>query len=197
MEDKLCREHIDTRRDVVPPEHYGLLEGYAHLLHHLGSKSKRVSHSTSHAESLIACKSHQTTHLLNMRITEIVASHMLSRLHRVKLTALTIAQDQNIVALPMDHVTDCNDLFLLATGQKGIPTDKSQRLTILSIREERLSGRIRRFYHYPTTSIVSDSLTKPGTFPLLLRFLSSGFMSVVVAKDKHISARQVLSLIHI
>ena len=64
---------------------------------------------------------------------------------------------------------------------------------ILSIREERLSGRIRRFFHYPTTSIVCDSLTKPGTFPLLLRFLSSGHMSVIVGSDKHISVRQVNS----
>eukprot|EP00959_Pyramimonas_sp_CCMP1952_P145828 3053215-Pyramimonas_sp.AAC.1 len=57
---------------------------------------------------------------------------------------------------------------------KGIPVDKTQRLSILSLREDRLSGRVRRFYHWPTEVMVMDSLTKPGQFPQMQDYLLSG-----------------------
>ena len=76
----------------------------------------------------------------------------------------------------LDVVTDCYDLFQLVTGQKGIPADKTQRLSILSLREDRLSGRIRRVYHWPTEVMVMDGLTKVGIYPQLMSFLSCGII---------------------
>eukprot|EP00959_Pyramimonas_sp_CCMP1952_P252447 5274503-Pyramimonas_sp.AAC.1 len=56
----------------------------------------------------------------------------------------------------------------------GIPVDKTQRLSILSLREDRLSGRARRMYHWPTVLMVMDALTKVGVFPHMMDYLLSG-----------------------
>eukprot|EP00959_Pyramimonas_sp_CCMP1952_P093202 1951079-Pyramimonas_sp.AAC.1 len=45
---------------------------------------------------------------------------------------------------------------------KGIPVDKTQRLSIPSLREDRLSGKVRRMYHWPTELMAMDALTKVG-----------------------------------
>ena len=82
--------------------------------------------------------------------------------------------DLGAFILPVHCVTDCNDLLELATGERGIPADKSQRLSVLSIREERLSGRCRLFSHVPTDVMLADALTKLGTFPVFLKFQSTG-----------------------
>ena len=83
-------------------------------------------------------------------------------------------QDDGKAAFPIDLVTDCYDLFQLITGMKGIPVDKTQRLSILSLREDRLSGRVRRMYHWPTELMIMDALPKVGVFPQMMDYLTSG-----------------------
>ena len=95
--------------------------------------------------------------------------------------------------VPCDVATDCNDLFELACGQRGIPSDKSQRLAVLSIREDRLSGRTRAFFHWPTSIMLAGALTKPGTFPQMMRFLSTGVFEITdFIGDRHIKRRVLL-----
>eukprot|EP00959_Pyramimonas_sp_CCMP1952_P347627 7281570-Pyramimonas_sp.AAC.1 len=83
-------------------------------------------------------------------------------------------QDEGRAMIPIDIVTDCYDLYQVTTGLKGIPVDKTQRLTIFSLREDRLSGRIRMIYHWPTEIMIMDALTKQGTFPQMQDYLQSG-----------------------
>ncbi len=77
-------------------------------------------------------------------------------------------QEQNQSIIPVDHVTDCMDLFDLVTNIKGLSNDKAQRLDILALREDRITRRIRNFVHVPTKAILADGLTKDGTFEQLL-----------------------------
>ena len=67
----------------------------------------------------------------------------------------------------MDHLTDCYDFWQLVCEEKGIPSDKSSRVAILSMREEIISGRIRGFVHLPTELMLADGPTKIGIFDLL------------------------------
>ena len=62
--------------------------------------------------------------------------------------------------LPVDAYIDCMDLWDLACGIKGMPQDKSQRLGVLAIREERRTLRLRRLYHIRTRYMLADMLTK-------------------------------------
>eukprot|EP00959_Pyramimonas_sp_CCMP1952_P421206 8823563-Pyramimonas_sp.AAC.1 len=83
-------------------------------------------------------------------------------------------QEEGRPILPIDIVTGCYDLVQCVTGMKEIPVDKTQRLSILSLREDRLPGRVRRFYHWPTEVTAMDSLTKQGIFPQMQDYLISG-----------------------
>ena len=73
------------------------------------------------------------------------------------------------------HYADCMDFGQLCCGGKGIPSDMGSRLASLSMREERLSGRIRAFIHIPTEIMLVDALTKVGPYPVLMRHLTTGF----------------------
>ena len=75
------------------------------------------------------------------------------------------------------------DLWELACGLKGIPQDKSQRLGVLSIREERRCLRLRRLFHIRTKWMAADQLTKTSgqDSKELYRLVSNGFYDI---KDK-------------
>lgn len=62
--------------------------------------------------------------------------------------------------IPHDHFVDCMDLWELSCGLRGVPQDKSQRLGILAIREERRSFRLHRLYHIVTHFMLADPMTK-------------------------------------
>ena len=76
--------------------------------------------------------------------------------------------------VPVDHVTDCMDLFELVTNVKGLSNDKAQRLAILALREDRITRRIRNFIHIPTKAMLADGLTKDGVFEQLLYCATTG-----------------------
>ena len=95
-----------------------------------------------------------------------------------KVTPLTLMQlqDSGLCPVMIDQLVDCMDLWDLACGRKGIPQDKSQRLAVLAIREERRTQRIRRFVHLTTRWMLADLLTKWAgrDSDSLLELLSSG-----------------------
>ena len=91
--------------------------------------------------------------------------------------------------LPIDHATDCMDVFELATGAKGLSNDKTQRIVVMSIREDRLSGRVRTLMHWPTSIMLADGFTKTGVFRQLLFFATTGMITLKLGQDKFIRLR--------
>eukprot|EP00959_Pyramimonas_sp_CCMP1952_P150748 3154860-Pyramimonas_sp.AAC.1 len=81
--------------------------------------------------------------LIAARLTELFCQMVLPP--RTTITAhdmLELSQN-DITIKPHDAVTDCMDLFELITGGRGIPFDKSQRVAIMALREDRVHHRIR------------------------------------------------------
>ena len=146
--------------------------GVGQPLAHSARKSKRISNSTSHGETLAAINASQLINLVSLRFTELYCLSTFSRNPTTKY--LLHLQTHNLVCIPCDITTDCMDLYELVCGLKGIPSDKSQRLCILCLREDRLSRRIRYVVHCPTANMLADGLTKPGVFPRLLHFCTTG-----------------------
>ena len=122
-----------------------------------GNISKRISHSTSHAETLACAALIPMGQLVCMRLAEPELSIKYGKLSPIKLLKI---QDDSHCPVLYDHMVDCMDLWDLACGRKGVPQDKSQRLAVLAIREERRSLRVRRFYHVVTKWMLADILTK-------------------------------------
>ena len=60
-------------------------------------------------------------------------------------------------------------------GEKGVPQDRYQRLYILSLREDRLKGAIRRVLWIPTGGMLADPLTKSMLSPVLYDLLTHGY----------------------
>ena len=165
------------------------LSGPCHPLVTNTSKGKRISHSTSHAETLAACKITGSGNMVCLRFTELY----MEPIYRVPHTLgnLMLLETDGKMILRADLLTDCHDLFELISGLRGVPSDKSQRLAILSLREERLSGRIRLTMHGPTTIMTSDGLTKDGTYPQLMELLKTGHLNFTDTRGKPISVRQL------
>jgi hypothetical protein len=88
--------------------------------------------------------------------------------------------DKGHLPVPHDHFVDCMDLWELSCGYKGIPQDKSQRLGVLAIREERRSLRLRRLFHVRTHWMLVDQLTKHNGYVSrsLMELLTSGHWSI-------------------
>eukprot|EP00959_Pyramimonas_sp_CCMP1952_P196812 4115327-Pyramimonas_sp.AAC.1 len=65
-------------------------------------------------------------------------------------------------------------MFELVTGLKGVPQDRQQRLAVMALGEERMTGRMGFTIHIPTDVMLRDALTKPGMFPQLMYLLTTG-----------------------
>jgi hypothetical protein len=63
--------------------------------------------------------------------------------------------------LSIDTFTDCMDLYQLATGVKGVPQDRTQRLLIMSLREKLMTRKLRHFAWLNTHDMCANNLTKP------------------------------------
>ena len=142
--------------------------GRAHCLGNYGRKAKRVSYSTSYGETLVAAGGQELTQMIAMRVSEVLAGRHHS------LPQIVNMWESGGWLIPIDHMTDCFDFFELATGEKTMPQDKTQRLYIASIREHRIAGRIRRFIWVPTQTMLADALTKSMISKQLLCLLTSG-----------------------
>ena len=151
------------------------LGGYAHVLHGSSHKSRRISHSTSHAETLAMVASTSSAQLVALRLTELLAG---PRLVEPRLQTLMDWQLRGKFVVPVHAYTDCKNLFELLIGQKGVPSDKSQRLAVLALREDRLCGRTRTIVHINTYAMLADCLTKTGWYEAMDLFLTSGYWHV-------------------
>jgi hypothetical protein len=146
-----------------------LMNGSAHCITTSGKKAKRISHSTSHAESLAAHTALTGAELLAMRHTEIFICP------GARIDDLLWYEDHAIYDLPVDHITDCFDMVELITGHRGVPQDRSQRLLILSLREKRMIGKLRHLMHCDTHDMPANRLTKfDGQDYALLNLLDHG-----------------------
>ena len=173
----------------VPPEFYHLVGGAGHVMTSLANKSKRISYSASHGETNAMCRAKQFAQLVSLRFAEVLQAGICLPLRsRCTLGQLIVVQEQNLMPFPCDQYTDCGGLWELVTGVKGVPQDKSQRLYIMSIREDRVNGRIRRFFLIPTNIMFADSLTKHMICKIFMDFCCSGIWRTSLA-DKKIKVR--------
>ena len=146
-----------------------IMGGAAHILWGHGAKAKRISYSTSHAETLAAVSGLETSSLVAVRLAEILYMP-----RRPTIQGLLACQEGGVRKLPVDDYTDCRDFFELASGDKSVPQDKGQRLYVLAFREARLHGRLRWLALTPTQSMTADGLTKSMIAPPLMTLLSTG-----------------------
>ena len=98
-------------------------------------------------------------------------------------------QEGGFPELPMDFYGDCKDVFELVTGARTLPQDKGQRLYILSIKESRISGRMRMMVLVPADCMTSDSLTKPMVHHSMLYLLTTGMVQFANQEDHPVTAR--------
>ena len=85
--------------------------------------------------------------------------------------------------LPVDDNGYGNDVFRLVTESKALPQDKAQRIYILSLRESRLSGRIRWMILVP--AMAADALSKPMLSRQLMTILTIGIFQVENEEKHH------------
>eukprot|EP00435_Cladocopium_sp_Y103_P056006 s391_g18.t1 len=163
--------------------------GTAHLLHAHGGKAKRVSYSTSHAETLSMVNGMESTTLILIRLSEMMHTSV-----SPTIKELIVIQESGNPLLPCDFVMDCKDLWELCTGQKVLPQDKTQRLYILGVRESRVTGKIRMTILVPTESMVADALTKPMISPGLLQLLTTGRIEIFGTDGHPVLSRVLPSL---
>ena len=176
-EDRIPKVLTD-KADFLLPGLELFLGGKMHMCVALSQKAKRLSHSTSHAETNAASKTLPIAQLTALRYAE----PEISMKFNFKLRPLQLTEfcDEARCPLPVDAVIDCMDLWELACGQRGIPQDTRQRLGVLSLREERRSLRLRRLYHFTTHYMLADQLTKFTGYvsKTLLEMISSGHWTV-------------------
>lgn len=165
----------DKKTAVIRKEDVEKLGGPGHPMINTSNKAKRLSHSTSHAETNAGCRAKELAQMVNLRFSEVLQCGMcLPFRPRISLQDLIHVQEENLLVFPIDHFTDCGDLFDLVTGTKGTPQDKQQRLYILSLREDRARGLIRRFFLISSNIMLADSLTKHMLGRRFLDFCSTG-----------------------
>ena len=131
--------------------------------------------------------------MVAMRFTEIYNTFQPSpqQPFTTRLQHLIHLQDLGACICPIDHYTDCKEFGELCCGLRGVPSDKSQRLAVLSMREDRLSGRLRNFILVDTDNMLADGLTKPGTFPELMRYMTTGFWKLTPHATRPIMLRKL------
>ena len=174
--DRLSNIKVD-KTDYLDETLVPTLTGYFHILHASSQKSKRISHSTSHAETLAAAKGIPMGQIIGLRLTEPEAVHMY---HVRRPLDLQEMLDAGRLPIPIDAWIDCMDLWELCCGLRGTPQDKSQRLGVLSLREERRTLRLRRLFHTRTSWMLADMLTKSTGVDSrsLLELITSGCWTV-------------------
>lgn len=171
----LCEDNFFVGKDVYKVEASDSLTanlgGKAHVLWSHGAKAKRVSYSTSHAETLAAIGGLETLSLVAIRLSELSFEK-----GQPTLQDLMKIQENGNPNLPVDAMTDCKDFFELTTGERTLPQDKGQRLYVLAHKEARICGRIRWMMLVPTQSMTADALTNPMISPPLMHLMSCGLV---------------------
>ena len=158
--------------------------GPMHIIYAHGCKAKRVSYSTSHAETLSMVGGLETATLCMLRLAE-----MMHPKKEPSIQDLIEIQESGHPNLPMDFYGDCRDLFELVTGERTLPQDKTQRLYVLAVKEARLSGRLRYVNLVPTQSMTADCLTKSMVSECMLLLLTTGIVMFKNEKDHAVLSR--------
>ena len=184
-EDKLHKASRDEEI-VIEDDQTGCLGGTAHVLWAHGAKAKRISYSTSHAETLAAVSGLEASTLVSVRLAELWYLR-----NRPSLQMLIAAQEQGLPRLPVDSMTDCRDFYELASGDKSVPQDKNQRLYVLAFREARMLGRLRWMILTPTESMTADALTKSMVAPPMMTLLSTGTVEFYNQGDHKLTLRSL------
>ena len=167
-EDRIAHFSRDSEHELSEDQAF-LMGGRAHVLYAHGAKAKRISYSTSHAETLAAISGLEAGSLLVVRLAELLHVPM-----KPTIQSLTAAQEFGMSNLPLDFYGDCKGLYELCSGGKALCQDKSQRLYILALKEARVNNRMRWMALVPTQSMTSDALTKSMSSPPLMLLLSTG-----------------------
>ena len=155
-----------------------------HVLHASGTKAKRVSYSTSHAETLSMINGVESSTLILVRLSELLHPEPAP-----SLLQLTKIQEEGNKLIPVDYYGDCRDVFELVTGERTLPQDKGQRLYVLSIKEARLMGKIRMLTLIPTQCMTADSLTKSMIHASMLLLLTTGLIRFFNVDKHHVTTR--------
>ena len=188
----LGEDHLDEittdHDDNIHTKYNHLIGGKTHTLMLASCKSKRISHSTCTGETNAGYRTNINSQFVAIRYTEIINTTK----HQHTAKDMLKVYNDSMLQLRIDHHTDCLDFWQLVCGTKGVPSDKSSRLAVLSFREERLSGRIRGFLHIPTEIMLVDALTKIGIFPLIMHHLTTGtWQTTAVPKGKAAKLRVI------
>ena len=173
-EDKFYNENLNYEtifNDGDGPDGVDRHGGVMHVLHASGTKAKRVSYSTSHAETLSMINGVESSTLILVRLSELLHPEPAP-----SLLQLTKIQEEGNKLIPVDYYGDCRDVFELVTGERTLPQDKGQRLYVLSIKEARLMGKIRMLTLIPTQCMTADSLTKSMIHASMLLLLTTGII---------------------
>ena len=177
-------EKVDYEHTCNSPEDDAKHGGVMHVLYSHGAKSKRISYSTSHGETLAMVNALEASTLCMIRLSEIMRAAK-----KPSLQQLIEIQSQGNSCLPMDMYCDARDVFELVTGTKTLPQDKTQRLYILAIKEARLDGRVRMIVLIPTQCMLADSLTKSLEHDSMYFLLSTGLVKMYGVENHPIVAR--------
>jgi hypothetical protein len=159
--------------DLTSAQMHDLLGGKTQFIEYVSRKSKRVSHSTSHAESLSSHGSLASAELVASRFTELYSPYPMTPDRMIQHEASLPAE------LPIDLIGDAKDVLDLVTGERGVPLDTAQRVIILSLRERRLLRKLRHMYLVSTKDMLANRLTKyDPSDPCLEKFLDTGIVSI-------------------
>ena len=191
-EDKFYNENLNYEtifNDGDGPDGVDRHGGVMHVLHASGTKAKRVSYSTSHAETLSMINGVESSTLILVRLSELLHPEPAP-----SLLQLTKIQEEGNKLIPVDYYGDCRDVFELVTGERTLPQDKGQRLYVLSIKEARLMGKIRMLTLIPTQCMTADSLTKSMIHASMLLLLTTGIIKFFNVDKHHVTSRIMPSI---
>jgi len=161
------------------------LSTHCHILASVSHKAKRISSSTSHAETISANMGKELAQLIAIRLTEVFGIGIqLPLQHKPTVAQLIAIQERAEWCIPIDHYTDCRDLFELTVGERGVPQDRYQRLYIMSIREDRIKRAIRYFIWIPTSAMLADALTKSMISRIMYDLLTHGYWNAYCTGPK-------------
>ena len=107
------------------------LSGFCHILANFSHQAKRVSGSTSRAETLAGVLGREMAQLVNMRLSEMLGDGIQFALQqRCPIQLLIEAQEQPAFCIPVGHCIACKD-FELEVGyffsDSGSDTDHNSR----------------------------------------------------------------------
>ena len=84
--------------------------------------TKRISSSTSTAETLFSVYGKELAQLIAICLTQLLEHGIQTLLGTQTFLAMLIQiQENGGWVVPVDHVRDCGDLFQLVVGEKGVP----------------------------------------------------------------------------